>query len=186
MAKYTISHECYWMSHCGSVGTEGSGTVELSDEEVKKIVDLIRETGTKDVEEMGLAEVHPEIFEKLDEAQSELAYNVEYNYWVWNGYESRYYECDMNDVMEYCIENHGFTFEYDENEYTDEDGSVDEDAIEDAQLEAFEEWLEDFIYGLDNDAAVDFIVNQLNLEIDCNGIPESYEVAIPVEILEMV
>ena len=46
MAKYTISHECCWMSHCGSVGTEGSGTVELSDEDVKKIVDLIRETGT--------------------------------------------------------------------------------------------------------------------------------------------
>ena len=41
MAKYTISHECYWISHCGSVGTEGSGTVELSDEEVKKIVAFI-------------------------------------------------------------------------------------------------------------------------------------------------
>ena len=186
MGKYTITHECEWRPHSGSVGSTGCAAIELSDEEVKKIVDLIRATGTNDVEEMGLAEVHPDIFEKLDDAQRELAYNVEYSYWVYDGYENRYYECDMYEVMEYCIENHGFSFVYDESEYTDEDGSVVEDAVEEARLEAFEEWLDDFIYGLENDAAVDFIVNHLNLEIETSDLPESYEVAIPEEILEMV
>ena len=81
---YSIETDvCLGMSHCGSVNAEGSGYVDLSDEEVKILVDLIREKGTTDVEEMELEELHPEIFEKLDDAYREVASDAEELHWLW-------------------------------------------------------------------------------------------------------
>lgn len=56
------------MSHYGPVSAEGVGTVELADEEVQTLIQLIREKGTTDVEQLGIKEIHPEIYEKLRKA----------------------------------------------------------------------------------------------------------------------
>ena len=56
------------MSHCGSVTADGTGSVELTDDEVAALVALMKEKDSSDVEEIGLKEALPEIYEKLDAA----------------------------------------------------------------------------------------------------------------------
>lgn len=66
MTAYDIEVEiCLGFSHSGSICTYGTGTVELSDQEVAALVELIREKGTSDVGEMGLMQTHRDIFDKL-------------------------------------------------------------------------------------------------------------------------
>ena len=55
MALYSIENDtCLGISHSGAVNVESEGFVELSDEEVAKVVDLIRKEGTSDIEELRL------------------------------------------------------------------------------------------------------------------------------------
>ena len=50
MALYSIYNDtCLGISHSGAVNVESEGYVELSDEEVVKIVELIRKEGTTDI-----------------------------------------------------------------------------------------------------------------------------------------
>ena len=58
MALYSIENDtCLGISHSGAVNVESEGYVELSDEEVAKIVDLIRQKGTTDIEGLELEDV---------------------------------------------------------------------------------------------------------------------------------
>lgn len=69
------------MSHSGAVTEDGTGTVELSDEEVDTLVRLMQEMGTADVEELELEDRCPEIFEKLDDAYRGMAWRAEELHW---------------------------------------------------------------------------------------------------------
>ena len=60
-------------SHYGSVEGYGNGTVELSEGDVTRLVNLIREMKTTDVEELQLKAKYPDIYEKLDEAFRDAA-----------------------------------------------------------------------------------------------------------------
>ena len=70
MALYRIENDtCLGITHSGgAVNVESEGYVELSDEEVAKIVDLIRQKGTTDIDELELEEKYPDIYEKRREA----------------------------------------------------------------------------------------------------------------------
>ena len=81
---------------------------------------------------------------------------------------------------------HNFVFEYDEDDYMDEDGEVDEDRIWDDKTEAFDEWLEIFIEGLDNDSCRKFLEEHLNAEVDMSDLEFDYEIEIPKAIIDMV
>ncbi len=61
---YAISNGHYE----GDMFIGDEGYVELTSEEVKTLVDLIRDNGTSNVEEIELEENYPDIFEKLDNA----------------------------------------------------------------------------------------------------------------------
>ena len=76
MALYSIENDtCLGISHSGAVNVESEGYVELSDEEVVKIVELIRKEGTTDIEELRLEELYPDIYKKLRDAYYDMAYN---------------------------------------------------------------------------------------------------------------
>ncbi len=184
MALYKIENDiCLGWSHSGPVNVESEGFVELSDAEVTKIVELIRKEGTSDIEELRLEEVYPDIYEKLDDAYNEMATNAEELHWLWEGYYNGYYEdYDRNELMSYCMENCGFNFEYNEEDYI-EDGKLDEDALEYDKIEAFNEWLDDYLNGLDDEDVKDFFYNHMNADLDLDDI--DYLVAIPEEIIEM-
>ena len=172
------------ISHSGEVTASGEGCVELSDEQVRQLVDLIKDhNGETNVEALGLKEKYPEIYERLDEACYEIARHAEYVEWVIDGYESGYSEVDTEEAIALCEEEYGFKFEYDPDDFLDDDGEIDEDALDDARVDAFYEWVEQHRRGLDRDAEAMFLdeVFCLNPEVDAFD----YEVEIPEAIIAM-
>lgn len=173
------------MSHCGSVTADGSGTVEFTDEEVAKLVEMIRQYDSDDLEVLNLKETCPEIYEKLEQAHRDAAYQAEYMHWLKEGYDEGCYGYDQEELMSYCEEECGFYFEEEPEDFMDEDGDFDEEAYEESKYDAFVEWLDDYIYSLDDEEFVDFLVNHMNAEVDMSSWSEDYTVSLPPAIIEM-
>jgi hypothetical protein len=178
------------MSHHGAVTVNGESAVELSDEEVDILVKLIKEKGTIDVEELDLENLYPDIYEKLDDAYRNMAYNAEEMHWLWEGYNNGYYEYDTVELMNYCERELGFKFEYDEKDYylddpedleEGEEPDIDEDQIEEDKNDAFSEWLDDYISGLDDDEARDFFYEHMDADLNMDDV--EYTVEIPQAII---
>ena len=183
MALYSIENDtCLGISHSGAVNVESEGYVELSDEEVAKIVELIRKEGTSDIKELRLEEIYPDIYKELDDAYYKIAYSAEEMHWLWEGYYDGYYEYDDEELIAYCAENCGFNFEYNEEDYIKE-GELDEDTLYYDKIDAFKEWLDDYVNGLDDKDVKDFFYNHMKADLNPDDI--AYEVAIPEEIIEM-
>ena len=110
MATFGIETEiCLGMSHYGGVYEKGTGTIELSDDEVDCLVDLLRNNpGITDYSELGLEKENPELFNKIDEVYRHLAYKTEILHWVTEGLEQDEWDFDVVEAMEYCEEHCGF------------------------------------------------------------------------------
>ena len=191
MALYSIeSEQCLGMSHHGAVTVNGESAVELSDEEVDILVKLIKEKGTTDVEDLDLENLYPDIYEKLDDAYRNMAYDAEEMHWLWEGYNNGYYEYDTVELMNYCERELGFKFEYDEKDYylddpedleEGEEPDIDEDQIEEDKSDAFSEWLDDYVSGLDDDEAREFFYNHMDADLNMDDV--EYTVEIPQAII---
>ena len=184
MAKYDIHCDLFLgYSHSGPVETEGNGTVELTDEEVATLVDLMCEKHTADVAELDIENSHPELYEKLDDAYSEVSYHADYMHWLWEGYYNGYFEYDHEELMEYCEDECGFSFEYNEQDYLDEDGELDEYELNWAKQIAFDRWLDQYVKSLDDDEAESFFTEFMNADVETGDV--EYEVRIPQAIVDM-
>ena len=190
MALYSIESEQFLgMSHSGAVTVNGESAVELSDEEVDILVKLIKEKDSTDVEDLDLENLHPDIYEKLDEAYRDMAYAAEEMHWLWEGYYNGYFEYDSYELIDYCEKELGFSYEFKPEEYFDEDDleyykedpESYEDEIEEAKSEAFSEWLDDYVSGLDDDEARDFFYNHMDADLDLDDV--DYTVEIPQAII---
>lgn len=183
MALYNIDNELFLgYSHSGAVIEEANSTVELTDEEVEKLINLIREKGTSKVKELGLEEIYPDLYEKLHEAYHDMAYEAAELHWLWHGYESGYFEYDMEELKEYCKAKCDFQFEYKESDYLDKDGNFDDDCFEDDENDAFVDWLDDYLQGLDSKSLKAFFYNQMHADLDLEDV--GYNVEIPAAIIE--
>ena len=193
MALYSIeSEQCLGMAHFGgAVTVNGESTVELSDEEVNILVQLIKEKDTTDVEELDIAASHPALYEKLDKAYREMAYDAEELHWLWEGYNNGYFEYDDEKLMNYCERELGFKFEYDEKDYylddpedleDGEEPDIDEDRIEEDKYEAFSEWLNDYVNELPDKEAKSFFYEHMNADLDMDNV--AYSVEIPAGIIK--
>jgi len=183
MAEYKIECEqCLGFSHSGPVYTEGESTVELSDEEVATLVKLIQEKNTTDVDKLDLKSSHPNLFKKLDDAYCKMARHAEYMHWLWEGYENGYYEYDEEELMSYCGRECGFSFEYDENDYLNDNGELDEEELGYAKSDAFTSWLDDYVRSLSDDDAADFFNEHMDAGVEVDDV--EYTVAIPEEIIQ--
>ena len=183
MAKYSI--ECtqfLGFSHSGSVTTEGSSTVELTDEEVDILVRLIKEKNTTEVSELDLEDLYPTLYEKLDEAYHDMAYHAEYMHWLWEGYSNGYYEYDEDKLMDYCEHHCGYSFDYDEQDYLDAGGHLDEEELGYAKRDDFSSWLDDYLQSLSDDDAADFMTEHMDADIDMEDV--EYSVGIPSAIIK--
>ena len=185
MAKFDIEVEiCLGFSHCGGVFNQGYGEVELSDREVEQLVSLMREMGTSDVEELKLQETLPEIYKKLDNAYEAAAYQAEEEHWLDAGfYHDECHQYEEADMIAYLKEKGAWNFEYDEEEYKDKDGNLDEEALEYAEFDFLSEAMDDYLSSLDGDERYDFLRNQVGIEVEPQGC--DYEIEIPSEIIEM-
>ena len=143
-------------THCCEVTTGGSGEVEMTDEEVRQLIDLIRENdGETDVETLGLKEKYPDLYEKLDDAYRDVAIDALWRFLVIDGYENHYYE-EPEGVIETAERDYGFKFEYDENDFIPEgETEMDEDEFNEARSEAFYDWVDEYRQTLnENDEAM--------------------------------
>ena len=191
MALYSIeSEQCLGMSHHGAVTVNGESAVELSDEEVDILVKLIQEKNSTDVGDLDLETLHPDIYKKLDEAYSDMAYRAEEIHWLWEGYNNGYFEYDSEKLMDYCEKELGFEFEYDVKDYylddpedleKGEEPDIDEDQIEEDKSDAFSEWLDDYVSGLDDDEARDFFYEHMDADLNMDDV--EYTVRIPQAII---
>ena len=187
MALYSIeSEQCLGMSHHGAVTVNGESAVELSDEEVDILVKLIQEKNSTDVGDLDLKTLHPDIYKKLDEAYSDMAYRAEEIHWLWEGYNNGYFEYDSEKLMDYCEKELGFEFEYDVKDYylddpedleEGEEPEIDEDMLEEDKSDAFSEWLDDYLSDLSDDEARDFFYNHMDADLNMDGV--EYTVGIP-------
>ena len=77
MAQYEIkfNQENGWSYQEEKIPVE-AGYVELSEAEVQILVDLMKQQNTYDVSELSLEESYPNIFEKLDDTCSSIAYDI--------------------------------------------------------------------------------------------------------------
>ena len=191
MALYSIeSEQCLGMSHHGAVTVNGESAVELSDEEVDILVKLIQEKGSTDVGDLDLKTLHPDIYKKLDEAYSDMAYRAEEIHWLWEGYNNGYFEYDSEKLMDYCEKELGFEFEYDVKDYylddpedleEGEEPEIDEDMLEEDKWDAFSEWLDDYLSDLSDDEARDFFYEHMDADLNMDGV--EYTVGIPEAII---
>jgi hypothetical protein len=191
MALYSIeSEQCLGMSHHGAVTVNGESAVELSDDEVDILVKLIQEKNSTDVGDLDLETLHPDIYKKLDEAYSDMAYRAEEIHWLWEGYNNGYFEYDSEKLMDYCEKELGFEFEYDVKDYylddpedleEGEEPEIDEDMLEEDKSDAFSEWLDDYLSDLSDDEARDFFYNHMDADLNMDGV--EYTVGIPEAII---
>ena len=72
---------CLGISHSGAVMTEGTGILELYDNEVSLLIN-IKEKKNSDVAELGIEESHPDLYEKQRQAYYDMAYKAEELHWL--------------------------------------------------------------------------------------------------------
>ena len=87
--------------------------------------------------------------------------------------------------MDFCCKNHGFVFEYNEEDYLDDDGELDEDTLYDDKYDAFTEWLASFVESLDQPERIKFLIEHLNAEVDLTDLELDYTVEIPRGVVEL-
>lgn len=185
--------DCYMsqsmgISHSGEIITDGTGAVELTDEEVRCLVNLIKESGGEaDVEKIGLREKFPAIYETLEEACMELGHHEAYVHWVIAGYDGHMVEYDVDDAIIKAEEHYGFHFEFDEAAYRKEKELEPEDEIDDWEVDllrnnAFYDWVDEYRRSLDDEADAEFLecVFDICPEVD----DYDYEVVIPEAIVK--
>ena len=81
--KFDIENEiCLGISHSGAVMTEETVILELDDNEVSLLINIIKEKKTSDVDELGIEESHPNLYEKLRQAYYDMAYKAEELHWL--------------------------------------------------------------------------------------------------------
>ena len=170
---------------CGAIAAEGHGTIEFSDEEVAILVELIREKGTTDVCALDLNTAYPELFQRLDEAYRQVAREATIDHWYMEGFYDGCYEYDAEELMNYGSETYDFAFEYNEEDYLDEEGELDEDSLFDDKYDAFVEWLEPFVESLNTQERIKFLSEHMNAEVDLSDLELDYMVDIPQGIVAL-
>lgn len=196
MAEYGISAESFLGDYCNGEAeyVDVDGTVELSDDDVQKLVDLIRENdGETDVKVLDLKGLYPEIFNTLAAAYREISCEAQRHYWIEKNFEDKDF-MEPADLMERMEDEGLFTYEEDldtirEENGLDADEEPDEDTLEEAKTDAFHEWLDEYLSDLSFEEKIDFFSDYYNWYIpgDVNIDPSEceYEVLIPEEIVRL-
>ena len=148
MQTYKIDDDvCMGWACSGPVYEEGQGSVELSDEEVDTLVQLIREKGTEEVEELELESSYPELYKRLFDAYQKMEHEAQLRHWLWKGYKEGEYNEKIDILKTYCKEHCGFVYEEELYMGWDEE---DEEEFEEKENEAFWDWFGDYLCTADS------------------------------------
>ena len=164
----------------GAVDSCGESTLELTEEKVDSLMELIERKGTADMEELELEVALAEVYAKLDSSCLEASLDSEEYHWLECGWENPDVFSPY-DHIEFGERELGYKFEYDESEFMDEDGEIDEDDLEDAKMEDFPDWLTNYKDSLEGEERRKFMKKFIDVDVPRVG----YKVTIPKEILDM-
>ncbi len=189
MALYDFETTVYlgW-GHSGEVSNTGTGQIDLSDEDVDLLVSLIKENRTSDFRKLKLSRRYPKLYNKLRRKYRKLAIETERHHWLIDGLDEGEYEYDEDSLMEYCMENCGFTLSEDYYDYEDEedDEAVQEENHEFA-LDEFRMWFSDYVRGLNHKDA-DYLlceVGGIEMEFDEVDFCNNYSTELPEAITKL-
>ena len=164
------------------------GTIELTRQEVDTLVKLIRDTGETDADDMGLQDVDEALYDKLQEQCQSIANLAAELAYLEEGFDQ---QCDEyhehpEETIEACEQDGSFKYEFNEADYLDDEGNLDEDAIWEAKEEAFESWLDDQRFSLEGEALRDFYYDVIGVGLNLDGCTfPDVDIVIPDEIIEM-
>lgn len=183
MKEYSFSFEIFLGYHCCGRGeyVSGEGYVILEDEQVDRLVSLVRANGGEtDIEKLGLATKCPDIYEALEDAYMEAVGKATYRYWLIKGFEEGYYE-EPEGMMKSLEEDGLFQYEPDHTNLE----AVDEE-LEAEKEDAFYDWLKTYFDSLDEDGQVSFIETWYGEVLSLDGPGDyDYTVEIPQEIINL-
>lgn len=134
--------------------------VEISEDENDAVLSLMGDEFSMELEDLELEQSDPELFAKLKDIYDRMAREAEEKQWLWTGFRDGAFEYDVDELMNHCQANCGFVFECEPDEFEDEDECYD------ARVEAFEEWLEDYLISLDDDEFKEFMYKHLNAQVE--------------------
>ena len=185
MPIFSIDEDvCMGMSHSGGITQDGEGYVELTDEDVENLISLMRRKNSIEVDELELKDTYPEIYKKLDLAYYEMTANAEEEHWLeWGYHNSECHNFESSDMIEFLKSKDAWHFEYDENDFLDEDGEVDEDELSEAENEYMYEAMDKYFYSVSGDELKNFLKDIVGIDVDLTFV--EYEVKIPQEIIDM-
>ena len=136
---------------CSYTIADAHGEFEMADADVETLVALIREKKTTDIDELGIEQSHPAIYEQLNEEIDLM------RYYSARGHSMREaifnaeceWDVDTDELIDYCRQNCGFKDSYFDEEDEEDlgfdyDGDFDEEAYAKAQREKEEEFYDRF------------------------------------------
>ena len=109
MATFKFKTQVYLQYDWGCVDAQGE--IELNDDEIDTIIGLIRkDRTTMDYRKLKLAEADPQLYEKIDKAYHEVAYEAEGHSILKDGreYPLNGFEFDVVELILYCRDNCGY------------------------------------------------------------------------------
>ena len=157
--------------------------IDIPEDEKEVVLSLMGDEFSMELEDLGLDQNNPELFAKLKDIYARMAREAEEKQWLWNGFKDGAFEYDVDELMDHCQASCGFVFEGEPDEFEDEDEYYD------ARVEAFEEWLEDYLISLDDDEFKEFMYKHLNAHVELDELDFSEsgeeEDSIPLTAEEM-
>ena len=143
MPNYTVEYDGVWNGNNYS----GESVLELKDEQVKRLVDLIKANGGEtDIEALDLKNKYPDIYYAFEAAFIDPVSYDGSSEWAIDGYLYDYFDGPGDEEIVRTIEAEGlysFKFEYDEADYLDEDGDLDEESLMEDKCSAWREHFEE-------------------------------------------
>jgi hypothetical protein len=182
MPKYQVEYDGIWNGEYYS----GESVLELTDEEVKTLVNLIKENdGETDIEALGLKDKYPAIYDAFHEAFLQPVSFDGSLQWAVDGYFEGYFDGPSDEEILRIVESeslYDFKFEYNEGDYLDEDGEFMEEQLMEDKCQAWR----DFFSELPSDDQLSFLDRFFKKQIYEFETQElSGDMYIPEEIIEM-
>ena len=182
--KITIDEDlCLGYSHCGSVCANAYGEFEMADADVETLVALIREKGTTDINELGIEQSHPTIYDLLEKEIYKI-YQIAVTAHFIREEINDYFEYD-DGVIDYCIQKYGFDpdEECEDEDYGDEEYEDEEEEYEAKLHSRFVNWISFYAETLSDKELVDFNSDTVNIAVDFYA--DEFALEIPRQIIDL-
>lgn len=182
--KITVEEDlCLGCSHSGSVCANAYGEFEMADADVETLVALIREKGTTDINELGIEQSHPTIYDLLEKEIYKIYQIAGTAHFIREEIDD-YFEYD-DGVIDYCIQKYGFDpdKECEDEEYEDEEYEDEEEEYEAKLHSRFVNWISFYASTLSDKELVDFNSDTVNIAINFDAY--DFELEIPRQIIDL-